>query len=90
MNSLKLAATSQSTQASTAANIFSGVQTESANANPAFIQSDWEFELDIMVSPTLTQLTSHLSKLPTSEQDSDAAIYLKNYINELSIAQSVN
>lgn len=49
----------------------------------AFTQSDWEFELDLMINPTRAQLVAHMAKLPISETNSPIAVLVRSHINAM-------
>lgn len=44
----------------------------------SFSQSDWAFQLDLMINPTRDQLVRHLDKLPCQEVNSNIALLLKS------------
>jgi hypothetical protein len=51
-----------------------------AVSNEALTQSDWEYELDLMVSPSLEQLEAHLAKVPDEEHAADTATFLRGFL----------
>lgn len=44
----------------------------------SFSQSDWAFQLDLMINPTRDQLVRHLDKLSCQEVNSNIALLLKS------------